>query len=237
MSRVSAEEQFSFLISCVKHSNNGKVDFTEVAKECNIVTKGAAAKRYERMMKANGINPNGGSPIPYTDTDTQDANGTTPKTPKTPKTPRSKAGGGGAGTKTPASRKRKGGAAATSKDKDPAAGSPKKVKSEPNANSDDSDGQVVVKVESKEESGVGLENGNATDGMMATADDPFFSREINAGAEEREMYGAFCDSGAKVGAGLYAGAGGSGDGENQNSYMDAGVDGEILNMFPPEAEF
>ncbi|RHZ65670.1 uncharacterized protein CDV56_108118 [Aspergillus thermomutatus] len=29
-----------------------QVDFNEVAKECNIVTKGAAAKRYERLIKA-----------------------------------------------------------------------------------------------------------------------------------------------------------------------------------------
>ncbi|KAK2805119.1 hypothetical protein FQN50_006364 [Emmonsiellopsis sp. PD_5] len=242
MSRVSAEEQFSFLISCVKHSNNGKVDFTEVAKDCNIVTKGAAAKRYERMMKANGINPNGGSPIPYTtDTDNpQDANGTTttPKTPKTPKTPRSKAG---AGTKTPTSRKRKGGAAAAAASAKENEGSPKKIKSEPIASSDDGGSQVMVKVESKEEEGgVVVGNGNGTDGMMmTTADDPFFSQEIDVGREEREMYSAFCDSGAKVGAGgLYAGAGGSGeDGENQDSYMDGGEGGEILNMFQREDEF
>ncbi|KAF6232261.1 hypothetical protein HO173_009644 [Letharia columbiana] len=55
MAPASNEEQFKFLISCIRYSNNGKVDFTEVAKECNIVSKGAAAKRYERMMKANGI--------------------------------------------------------------------------------------------------------------------------------------------------------------------------------------
>ncbi|KAK2766234.1 hypothetical protein FQN54_007750 [Arachnomyces sp. PD_36] len=64
MSRVSSEEQLHFLLNCVKHSNNGKVDFTAVAQDCGIISKGAAAKRYERMMKANGINPNGngGSP-------------------------------------------------------------------------------------------------------------------------------------------------------------------------------
>ena len=60
MAPASNEEQFKFLISCIRHSNNGKVsshlsilthlynadchqvDFTEVAKECNIVSKGAA---------------------------------------------------------------------------------------------------------------------------------------------------------------------------------------------------
>ncbi|KAI9763012.1 MAG: hypothetical protein M4579_000075 [Chaenotheca gracillima] len=50
-------DQFKFLISCIRHANNSKVDFAEVAKECGIVSKGAAAKRYERMMKAHGINP------------------------------------------------------------------------------------------------------------------------------------------------------------------------------------
>ncbi|MCJ1382724.1 hypothetical protein MMC17_005837 [Xylographa soralifera] len=55
MPRLNNDEQFKFLISCIRYSNNGKVDFSEVAKECAIVTKGAAAKRYERMMKAHGI--------------------------------------------------------------------------------------------------------------------------------------------------------------------------------------
>ncbi|GAD97999.1 predicted protein [Paecilomyces variotii No. 5] len=64
MSRVNSDEQFQFLLSCIRYSSNGKVDFGEVAKECNIVSKGAAAKRYERMMKAHGINPNGGGPCP-----------------------------------------------------------------------------------------------------------------------------------------------------------------------------
>ncbi|KAI9785461.1 MAG: hypothetical protein M1839_009202 [Geoglossum umbratile] len=51
----SNEDQFKFLISCIRYSNNGRVDFGEVASECGIVSKGAAAKRYERMMKAHGI--------------------------------------------------------------------------------------------------------------------------------------------------------------------------------------
>ncbi|EFW22914.1 conserved hypothetical protein [Coccidioides posadasii str. Silveira] len=42
MSRTSGEEQLNFLLSCVKHSNNGKVNFEAVATECEIVTKGAA---------------------------------------------------------------------------------------------------------------------------------------------------------------------------------------------------
>jgi hypothetical protein len=60
MSKVTAEEQVAFLLSCIRFSNNGKVshhpqapswskiptslqvDFTEVAKECSIVTPAAA---------------------------------------------------------------------------------------------------------------------------------------------------------------------------------------------------
>ncbi|KAE8440846.1 hypothetical protein EG329_006389 [Mollisiaceae sp. DMI_Dod_QoI] len=58
MAPASNEEQFKFLISCIRYSNNGKVDFGQVARECKIVSKGAAAKRYERMMRAHGIAPN-----------------------------------------------------------------------------------------------------------------------------------------------------------------------------------
>ncbi|KAF7956920.1 hypothetical protein EAE96_004244 [Botrytis aclada] len=69
MAPASNEEQFKFLISCIRYSNNGKVDFGQVAKECKIVTKGAAAKRYERMMRSHGIAPNAASikpaPGPY----------------------------------------------------------------------------------------------------------------------------------------------------------------------------
>ncbi|KAM3152865.1 hypothetical protein ABEW05_006718 [Botrytis cinerea] len=61
MAPASNEEQFKFLISCIRYSNNGKVDFGQVAKECKIVTKGAAAKRYERMMRSHGIAPNAAS--------------------------------------------------------------------------------------------------------------------------------------------------------------------------------
>lgn len=59
MAPASNEEQFKFLISCIRYSNNGKVrnesdlvhfsklttsqvDFQEVANECGIVSKGAA---------------------------------------------------------------------------------------------------------------------------------------------------------------------------------------------------
>ncbi|KAI0116266.1 hypothetical protein GGR51DRAFT_555284 [Nemania sp. FL0031] len=52
------EAQFRFLISCIRNSSGGKVDFEAVRLDCNITTKGAAAKRYERLMKAHKITPN-----------------------------------------------------------------------------------------------------------------------------------------------------------------------------------
>ncbi|KAI1097116.1 hypothetical protein F4804DRAFT_339528 [Jackrogersella minutella] len=59
MAPLDVDSQFKFLIVCIKHSSLGKVDFTEVAKELSIISKGAAAKRYERLMKAHGISPSG----------------------------------------------------------------------------------------------------------------------------------------------------------------------------------
>ncbi|KAI9931476.1 hypothetical protein MW887_010051 [Aspergillus wentii] len=92
MSRITSDEQFQFLISCIRFSNGGKVDFAEVAKECNIVTKGAAAKRYERLMKTHGINPNGGGPAsPATPSTTATTTGDT-DSPSKPKTTKAKTG-------------------------------------------------------------------------------------------------------------------------------------------------
>ncbi|KAI1734933.1 hypothetical protein F4680DRAFT_436935 [Xylaria scruposa] len=54
---TDTDSQFRFLISCIRHSTAGKVDFEEVRKECDIISKGAAAKRYERLMKAHNIAP------------------------------------------------------------------------------------------------------------------------------------------------------------------------------------
>ncbi|KAL8824406.1 MAG: hypothetical protein Q9170_008168, partial [Blastenia crenularia] len=55
--KISADDQLKFLLSCLRFSVSGKIDFTEVATECKIVTKGAAAKRYERLLKAHDIQP------------------------------------------------------------------------------------------------------------------------------------------------------------------------------------
>ncbi|KAJ4409967.1 hypothetical protein N0V82_009369 [Gnomoniopsis sp. IMI 355080] len=69
MAPPDADAQFKFLIACIKYSTAGKIDFAQVAAECEIVSKGAAAKRYERLMKAHGITGNNsgaraGSPGP-----------------------------------------------------------------------------------------------------------------------------------------------------------------------------
>ncbi|QSZ33719.1 hypothetical protein DSL72_005290 [Monilinia vaccinii-corymbosi] len=84
MAPASNEEQFKFLISCIRYSNNGKVDFGQVAKECKIVTKGAAAKRYERMMRSHGIAPNAASikPAPGSSTTTSSSSSTPTSTPR-----------------------------------------------------------------------------------------------------------------------------------------------------------
>jgi hypothetical protein len=42
MPPAGTEEQFRFLISCIRFSYNGRIDFTSVADECHIVSKGAA---------------------------------------------------------------------------------------------------------------------------------------------------------------------------------------------------
>ncbi|KAI3398138.1 hypothetical protein diail_9760 [Diaporthe ilicicola] len=99
MAPMDTESQFKFLIACIKHTNAGKVDFGKVAEELSIVTKGAAAKRYERLMKAHGIDKtNGGG------TGSPGPSGTSaPSTPKTPTTGRKN----GNSRATPGSKKRK----------------------------------------------------------------------------------------------------------------------------------
>ncbi|KAK3392623.1 hypothetical protein B0T20DRAFT_488429 [Sordaria brevicollis] len=49
--------QMNFLLTCIKHSNNGKINWTDVAEELGIVSKAAAAKRYERLLKSHDIQP------------------------------------------------------------------------------------------------------------------------------------------------------------------------------------
>ncbi|KAJ4024094.1 hypothetical protein NW752_002662 [Fusarium irregulare] len=55
MSKQEPLDQIKFLVSCIGHSSNGRPDFQAVADELDIVSKAAAQKRYERMLKAHGI--------------------------------------------------------------------------------------------------------------------------------------------------------------------------------------
>ncbi|OAA43783.1 hypothetical protein NOR_04358 [Metarhizium rileyi] len=48
-------EQVRFLVTCIGNTSNGRPDFAAVAEELGIVSKAAAQKRYERMLKANGV--------------------------------------------------------------------------------------------------------------------------------------------------------------------------------------
>ncbi|KAK4250140.1 hypothetical protein C7999DRAFT_29389 [Corynascus novoguineensis] len=57
MPAIDTEAQFKFLLCCIKHSAAGKVNFDNVAQELDIVSKAAAAKRYERLLKAHNISP------------------------------------------------------------------------------------------------------------------------------------------------------------------------------------
>ncbi|KAK3903355.1 hypothetical protein C8A05DRAFT_32895 [Staphylotrichum tortipilum] len=105
MPAIDTEAQFKFLLCCIKHSAAGKVNFDNVAAELEIVSKAAAAKRYERLLKAHNI---------------------------TPATPRKGAAGKEEGDEgvdpgTPVSKKRKrGGAKAAAAKKDPEAETPVK---------------------------------------------------------------------------------------------------------------
>ncbi|KAK1459434.1 hypothetical protein CMEL01_02433 [Colletotrichum melonis] len=52
---TDAEGQVTFLVHCIKHSSGGKIDFQAVATDCNIASKAAAAKRFERILKPHGM--------------------------------------------------------------------------------------------------------------------------------------------------------------------------------------
>ncbi|KAH7015284.1 hypothetical protein EDB80DRAFT_679220 [Ilyonectria destructans] len=59
MSKQEPADQVKFLVSCIGHTNNGRPDFQAVADNLGIVSKAAAQKRYERMLKAHGIKAGG----------------------------------------------------------------------------------------------------------------------------------------------------------------------------------
>ncbi|KAF2430427.1 hypothetical protein EJ08DRAFT_660892 [Tothia fuscella] len=103
MAPTSSEETVKFLIACIKNTESRKVDFQKVADQLDIVSKAAAAKRYERILKAS-------EKTASEPTDHADAPATTPKSTKkgtkksnpaaTPKSAKS-------AKSTPASKKRK----------------------------------------------------------------------------------------------------------------------------------
>ncbi|KAL4988234.1 hypothetical protein BDW68DRAFT_177122 [Aspergillus falconensis] len=50
---LSNYDHVVLLLSCIQHSDIQKIDFAAVAQQCNITTSGAAAKRYQRLLKAH----------------------------------------------------------------------------------------------------------------------------------------------------------------------------------------
>ncbi|KAI8678162.1 hypothetical protein NCS55_00535700 [Fusarium keratoplasticum] len=94
MSKQDPADQVKFLVSCIGHTSNGRPDFQAVADELAIVSKAAAQKRYERMLKAHGISRPGAL-----------AGGDT--APTTPTKRKAKAEGAGSAKKKPARGKAK----------------------------------------------------------------------------------------------------------------------------------
>ncbi len=52
---LSTDEKFKFLISCIRWSNNGKIDYARVAEDNKLPSKGAAYIKYRRIMQAHGL--------------------------------------------------------------------------------------------------------------------------------------------------------------------------------------
>ncbi|KAK0386489.1 hypothetical protein NLU13_6324 [Sarocladium strictum] len=55
MSKQDPEQQIRFLVTCIGHTANGRPNFQSVADELGIVSKAAAHKRYERLLKQYSI--------------------------------------------------------------------------------------------------------------------------------------------------------------------------------------
>ncbi|RGP66843.1 hypothetical protein FLONG3_8715 [Fusarium longipes] len=101
MSKQDPADQVKFLVSCIGHTSNGRPDFQAVAEELEIVTKAAAQKRYERMLKAHGISRPGalaatnngdeGADTPPATPTKRKAKGEATGSAKKSRTPRSKA--------------------------------------------------------------------------------------------------------------------------------------------------
>ncbi|OAL69419.1 hypothetical protein A7D00_6538 [Trichophyton violaceum] len=181
MSRVSAEETNIFLIKCIKYSNNGKVDFAAVAEECGIVSKGAAAKRYERILKGNGIHPSSGEGVdedgaPGSANVTPKKNGASTK-PRTPRKTPTKPKANGA-PKTPTKRK-------TNKGEANNESPTKKFKSKEKVV--DSDASVKADNDEVEE-----------ELPLRTKNDPFLPVPAVDKESEDAIFKEFCNTGAMV---------------------------------------
>ncbi|KAL2369138.1 hypothetical protein RJ035_006700 [Blastomyces gilchristii] len=225
---AGSDEQLNFLLKCVKYSSNGKVDFDQVARECNIVSKGAAAKRYERLMKANGINPNGG-PAAGPDTPSPQEpnfNRTTPKK-STPKTPTK--GNSTTGTKTPSTRKRK--------TMGQANGTPKKTKSEKLVGSADYTHESTDSNAHVKKGDSGDNTFEETEKAMVTfGNDPLLSEGSggvggNLDREDRELYSQFCAINTACKQRVSGGLGENGNPEDESREYDInGAEKEVLGI-------
>ncbi|KIW13776.1 hypothetical protein PV08_08967 [Exophiala spinifera] len=69
--KATPDDQIRFLIACCKHSNYGRIDHAAVATDCGITSKGASAKRYERLLKAYST-PEGTCEVADPDDDADD---------------------------------------------------------------------------------------------------------------------------------------------------------------------
>ncbi|OJD27631.1 hypothetical protein ACJ73_00964 [Blastomyces percursus] len=223
-----SDEQLTFLLKCVKYSSNGKVDFDQVARECNIVTKGAAAKRYERLMKANGINPNC-APAAGPDVHSPQEPSFNRNTPKksTPKTPTK--GNSTTGTKTPSTRKRK--------TIGQAKGTPKKIKREKLVGTADyTDKSTDSNVQVKREDSSGNTFEESEKAMMRFGNDPLLSEgsgvvEGNLGREDRELYSQFCAINTACKQRVLGGSGENGNSEEESrEYNINGAEKGVLGM-------
>ncbi|EAW23527.1 uncharacterized protein NFIA_022380 [Aspergillus fischeri NRRL 181] len=111
MAPANPDETVQFLLSCIRYSNSGKVDFNEVAKACNIVSRGAAAKRYECLLKAYNEAANTGTTTTESELNTAAASpDSSPKKPKPanagpPKKSKAKEAGESSNSSSPAKRK------------------------------------------------------------------------------------------------------------------------------------
>ncbi|OAQ99876.1 hypothetical protein LLEC1_03665 [Akanthomyces lecanii] len=128
--KIDPKENVRFLISCIHHSTNGKPNFDLVAKELNIVSKGAAyvipslsldqpasrlptlqnlsnhahsGKRYERLLKSCDVVDSGKCRVPAPAATDDDGN----KEPAKPTAKKRKAPAAAATPKVPAVKKAK----------------------------------------------------------------------------------------------------------------------------------